>query len=620
VAEGERPPAATVVVLAPGRTLCRNIDLPDASESQLETALRLQLEALQLGSLPAYRSGTAVLPQELSTGGRIGIGVEWPMSEPAPTTARDLPPDGEPLFAGDVSCLTALLHAGLEGPLVVTSEDRKVLSFAFRSPRGVVVRSSRLDPAEWPGGAEAAVLESALRAGSDADGLRALLDRLRSAFEFAGEGGLGCTRDDLERLSDLSGIAEEPDWWRVHGLCVGAAMAWFGPLRALVSLRAQPQGERPSRVGEWLNRLSDPTLATRLLVAALVAVAIGPPLIQGSRLLLLRWKVGDLVAREQANLAHRQRVSLYGELQRRAWPMGKLLGDLACVTPEGVEWEDVNLSQDRNVSIQGFARPHDNLNGNEVLLKMERQMRDSRVFDRVQRKWEAPDGKGTVRFQISAAVTRPTQRPNYSTEQDFGKKSLAERRYGPEKQEESESKTEVASAPPDPASLPPEPALGETAAANEATPAPGSETPASKPAPVGKRPGGPSSKPSAKPVKTEPKVVAEGSTSGASADGDGAAEGEGRAARASRRGGSGSASAGSLPRRSERNPGSSDGEYKAPEPLSDAAIAAMTIEEVKTILSKVSEARQRVPKDDTATQTRLKNEFNKLMARLKGGG
>jgi hypothetical protein len=129
-----------------------------------------------------------------------------------------------------------------------------------------------------------------------------------------------------------------------------------------------------------------------------------------------------------------------------------------------------------------------------------------------------------------------------------------------------------------------------------------------------------SSKPSSKPVKAERKsgsdaVAASETGGGEAAPADG---GESKGARATRRSGASGGESG-LARRSERNPGSSDSDFKPPEPLSDAAITAMTPEEVKTTLSKVSEARQRMPKDDPE-QVRLKREFDKLMGRLRGGG
>jgi hypothetical protein len=261
------------------------------------------------------------------------------------------------------------------------------------------------------------------------------------------------------------------------------------------------------------------------------------------------------------------------------------------------------------------------MNGTEVLLKMERQMLDSRIFDRVQRKWEAADGKGTVKFQMSATVARATQRPNYPVEQDFGKKSLAERRFGPEKPEETEASSE-ASAPPDPASLPSEPKLADAGA--DAAEVSGTERAATTTAPAGKRPAAESSKPSSKPVKSERKsgsgaIVSPEEVPDEAAEGDGAA---GKSARPNRRPGSTGGGGSDLARRSERNPGSSDAEFKAPEPLSDAAIAAMTLEEVKTMLSKVSIARLGLAPDDPE-QPRLRIEFDKLISRTrpqKGGG
>lgn len=248
--ETERPPAASVVLLPTGRTLCRSMELPAAKDSQLETALRLQVETLQMGSVPSYRTAATVLPEAFSTEGRMGFAIEWPLSEAAPATPRDLPPEGEPLFAGDAACLISLLEAGLKGPLLLASDDRRALTFAIRAPKGVVVRCSRLDPTEWPGCAEAAVLESAVRAGADEPFLRALLAQVREALPATADAGLGCTDDDLARLPDITGIGEEAEWWRAHATSVGAALAWFGPLRPLVALRAQPEGERPSRIGE----------------------------------------------------------------------------------------------------------------------------------------------------------------------------------------------------------------------------------------------------------------------------------------------------------------------------------------------------------------------------------
>jgi len=611
--EGARPPAASLVMLPTGRLLCRSIDLPDAEASQLEIALRLQVDAQQLGSVPAWRTSSTVLPRQPGSQARSGFVIEWPATDAAPFTPRDLPPDGEPMFAGDVACLTALLHAGVAGPLVCVSTDRSMLAFALRVNGNNIIRSARLDAGAWPSAAETTVLESALRSGADATTLQSLLGALREALEAAGDGGFGCTEADRRTLGMLLDSPQDADWWRDMGLHVGAAHAWFGPMRALVSLRERPAGERPTRLGEFLNRISEPQMALRLAVACLIAMAVVPPLVSGARLLLLQWKVGDLAARERAIRSHRERISMYGEMQRRIWPMGKLIGDLACVTPEGVDWEDVKLSQDRNVIIRGSAHPQDGLNGTEVILKMERQMRDSRIFDRVQKKWDAPDGKGAVAFTMSAVVARPTLRPNYGTEQDFGKKTLAERRFGAEKPDEETPVAEASA--PTPASIPQEPSLGDEppAKALATDTAPPSEPAAdttSAPANAGSKvvsslKGG---------SRSTGKKTGEASTDAASSSSDSAASGRGN-----RRSGSGGGNGAGLAKRSERTPGSADSTVPIPEPLSDEQIAAMTKSQALEAVSKVSQARNSGSVDDD-TKKRLKSEFDKLMAKIRAGG
>jgi hypothetical protein len=611
--EGARPPAASLVMLPTGRLLCRSIDLPDAEASQLEIALRLQVDAQQLGSVPAWRTSSTVLPRQPGSQARSGFVIEWPATDGAPSTPRDLPPDGEPMFAGDVACLTALLHAGVAGPLVCVSTDRSMLAVALRVNGNNINRSARLDAGAWPSAAETTVLESALRSGADATTLQSLLVALREALEAAGDGGFGCTEADRRTLGMLLDSPQDADWWRDMGLHVGAAHAWFGPMRALVSLRERPAGERPTRLGEFLNRISEPQMALRLAVACLIAMAVVPPLVSGARLLLLQWKVGDLAARERAIRSHRERISMYGEMQRRIWPMGKLIGDLACVTPEGVDWEDVKLSQDRNVIIRGSAHPQDGLNGTEVILKMERQMRDSRIFDRVQKKWDAPDGKGAVAFTMSAVVARPTLRPNYGSEQDFGKKTLAERRFGAEKPDEETPVAEASA--PTPASIPQEPSLGDEPPAKAVAtdtappPEPAADT-TSAPANAGSKvvsslKGG---------SRSTGKKTGEASTDAASSSSDGAASGRG-----SRRSGSGGGSGAGLAKRSERTPGSADSTVPIPEPLTDEQIAAMTKSQALEAVSKVSQARNSGSVDDD-TKKRLKSEFDKLMAKIRAGG
>jgi hypothetical protein len=588
-AETASVPGAALVILPAGHALSRVIDLPQAAEAQLEAALQLQVGALQLGNLPSWRSGHVVLPED-GVSSRRGVVVEWPEGHDDVDVPRDLPPEGDPLFAGDVAALVALLQAGAEGPLLSVAPERDRIAFALRTAGGIVLRSTQLDPAAWPDAAELAVVESAVARGADAARLEALLLDLREAMRMAHEGGFGCTRHDQRVLARCVEAETDPAWWRAHGLSAGAALAWFGPLRPLVSLRRQPAGERAGAIGDVLNRLADRSVAIRLAVSAVLALAIVPPVVSGARLLLLEWKVGDLAERERSIQAHRERVALYGELQRRAWPMGKLLGDLACVTPEGIDWDDIQISLDRNVMVRGVARPHDGKDGTEVILLMERQMRDSRIFDKIQKKWDPPDSKGSVSFTLSAVVSRPTLRPNWSEEQDFGRRTLAERRYGPAEP------AEPAPEPPPTTELPPVQEL-------TSSPEPAAEGPAS---PANATEATSTTEPVTGDAAASVETVGEGEAVDAGAT---------RGTRGIRRSGRPVSSGDGLARRSERTPASSDAETPIPPPLSDEQIAAMTRAEAQEAASRVAMARKRAP--DEETEKRLRDEFNKLMKRTR---
>lgn len=571
--EGQPLPAASLVILPTGLTLARMVDLPEASEANLEAALQLQASTLLLGSVPLWRSGQCLLPRLDQPGGRQGVVVEWPGTAEPDGSVAHLPPEGDPLFASDLSCLLAMLCAGASGPLVAVRGDRSVVSFCMRLGGRIVVRVARIDPTEWPTAAEVSVLESGVQAGADAAAASRLLEGTREAFAAAGASGFGCTDEDRLRLCGATGLEGDAAWWARHGLAVGAALAWFGPLRPIVSLRAAAPGERAGALGLLLNRLSDPRLVRRLVIAAAVSLAVVPPAVAGARLLLLQWKVGDLAARERAVASQRERLAMYEELQRRAWPMAKLLGDLASVTPEGVDWENVQLSQDRNVSLTASARPHDGLSASEVILRMERQMRDSRVFDRIQKKWDPQDAKGSVSFTISASVSRPTLRPGYPAEQDFARRTLSERRYGPAKPAEPGPEPE----PPPPVEPEPSPAVSADASPVPAAPVALVETPA---------------------TKTEAAADASAPTSKG-------------LRRPSSSGGSGG-----LARRSERTPDNASEAIPVPPPLSDAQIAAMTSAEIKTALNQIAAARQNAA-IDPETSVRLKSELYKLLERSR---
>ena len=630
-----KSPAATIAVLQPARVVCRTCELPDADEDKLETALQLQAETQQLGSVPEWRTARALLKFRADDGGRTGVIVDWPSNDSGPSLSRDLPPDGEPLFAGDSAILAAVMDGYAAGPLVTVTADRTAFSFALRPPKGLSVRSTRIDPSQWPDAATVAVVESALRGGMSSEQAETLVELLDEAIAAAGDGGFGCTQNDRDALAARVNGLDDVDAWREHGLKALAALIWFSDARPLVSLRAQPLGERPGHIGEWINRLGDPRSLVRAAVAVALLLVLAPPLFAGSRLLLLHWKIGDMESKERSLRSYEKQLNLYSDLSRRVWPMGKLLGDLASVTPEGVDWEDLTLSQDRNIIIRGLAKTQDGHSGTEVILILEKQMRDSHVFDKVTKRWDPPDAKGLVKFNLSATVVKPTLRPNFKEAQDFGRKTLSERRYGPtpaanpapspsQASENAVNTAEITTGsnedsshvPKDIPSLDP---LNEESATHT-TPATStgltvSAAKSSKPATVAKS-AHTSSTDSATAQSatqnTSSKNVSE-STDANSTENSSEASNQ-----KSKRGGRSTSTGGNnLPKRSERTPDSANVSTPIPPPLSDEALNAMTKEEAQAAISLVATARQSAEVDD-ATKTRLKEDFDKLKMYLKG--
>ena len=622
-----KSPSATIAVLQPARIVCRTIELPDAAEDKLEIALQLQAETIQMGSVHQWRTASSVLAFRCDDGGRTGIVVDWPTNDVGPSLSRHLPPDGEPLFAGDSAILAAVLDGYAEGPLVSVTQDRTAFSFALRTPKGLAVRSTRIDPSQWPDAATVAVVESALRGGMNAEQAEALVGLLDEAIDAAGDGGFGCTQVDRDALTTRVSGVENTDAWREHGLKALAALIWFSHAKPLVSLRAQPLGERPGHVGEWINHLGEPQYFVRAAMIFLVTLILAPPICAGARLLWLHWKIGDMETKERSLRTYQKQLDLYSDLSLHAWPMGKLLGDLSNVTPEGIEWEDLTISQDRNVSIRGLAKSHDELSGTEVILVLEKQLSESKVFDKVTKRWDPPDSKGMLKFTLAATVVRPSLRPNFKEAQDFGRKTLAERKYpapppSPAHGDSTSIKNDGISAsnatvgsteesPSVPKDIPSIDPLNDPAQHVTDAQANGSPPPTVKPT---KRSTVQTSAKTNLAPPTSDTVGAQPAANSAQAESgetDTATQKKNRSSRTTTSG------TNDLPKRSERTPDSANVSTPIPSPLSDTELNAMTKDELQTAMGKVAIARQSAEVDDE-TKKRLKEEFDRLKNYLKG--
>ncbi|NBQ15596.1 MAG: hypothetical protein EBU31_13565, partial [Proteobacteria bacterium] len=126
--------------------------------------------------------------------------------------------------------------------------------------------------------------------------------------------------------------------------------------------------------------------------------------------------------------------AMYRVLGRQGASMTKTLSDIASCAPDGAEIEFINVAQSakgQSVTLRGKARPAGGQQSSEVMITMERQLRESGAFESIQRSSEAPDSRGYQEFTLNATAVRPTYPVSFPESQDFARKSMRIRRYGP---------------------------------------------------------------------------------------------------------------------------------------------------------------------------------------------
>jgi hypothetical protein len=428
----------TVVALPGADVIVRAVQLPSADEGRLESALQLNATTFVLGRTPFWRVASALLPRERGDGIRTGLVTEWPEDAERPHLPAGIHEGRNTSFAPAVAGLAAL-SAWTEGTLVSVDAANGVLSICVPTSQGLLMRTVRAGGAGEsiePSDVAQAVGEACVHASVPAAEIpAAIAGAVQSASSVLG-GGFGCSSADLRRLSQmLTGVtaSDASGWWREHGLAIGLAAAATGPMLALTRLQSTDLGARPDRTSVFINRLSEPRTARRVLIAGVLCFVLGPLVIEGARLLLLRWKLPDLEAYQRAEDTDRKKQAMYRVLGRQGASMTKTLSDIACCAPDGAEIEFINVAQSakgQSVTLRGKARPAGGQQSSEVMIAMERQLRESGAFESIQRSSEAPDSRGYQEFTLNATAVRPTYPVSFPESQDFARKSMRVRRYG----------------------------------------------------------------------------------------------------------------------------------------------------------------------------------------------
>jgi hypothetical protein len=655
--------ARRVAGLTGAGVIVRAVQLPDADAGRLESALQLNATTFVLGRTPAWRVASALLPDARGEGIRTGIVAEWPVSDLAPALPAGVPERADTTFAPEIAALAALAGRAND-PLVLVDAEHGSVTITVPTSRGLLARVIRVG-GEGVGIEESdisrAVGEACMHAGVPAGEIPGAIARARAAASGALGGGFGCTPEDAQRLSVAVRGSGDGAWWRENGFAAGLALAANGTTAPLTRMHSTDLGARPDRIGAVLNRLGEPRTAARVLAAGILVAVLGPLALEGARLLVLQWKLPDLAAYRKAEDEDRKRRALYGVLSRHSSSMSKTLSDLACSAPDGIEVETINVTQaakGQSVTVRGKARPAGGMQGSEVILTMEEQLRKSGAFEGITRSSELPDARGYQEFSIAAVAIKPTVTVAFPDDQDFAKKSMRVRRYGPPPADVdvaasgidaqdlelmrgagsgAATKTASATKAADGESQP-DTAGDDTATATaRAKPARGG---AEAPAPADQAATGTRATDRAKQASapaaattTAPGPAAAGTTQPAAANAAatrsanaagtppaqtaaGSAAGDAAAPPTASGTGTIRPTRGSRGLATHGNPGGSNEPEPPPPPLTENEINAMSKEEARDALVRVSKARQRADLDE-ATITRLKNEFNLLLERCK---
>lgn len=609
----------TVIALTGADVIVRAVQLPSSDEVRLEGALELNASTFVLGRTSAWRVASALLPRERGDGVRTGIVVEWPEDSARPELPAGIDESAEASFAPAIAGLAAL-SAACAGPLVWVDARDGVVSICVPTSKGLLARTIRAGaPGERiaPSEVSLAVGEACVHAGVPGGEIPAAIAAANEAAAGVLDGGFGFCAGDLEALNGcLGGPARDASWWRANGLDAGLALAATGTGLALTRLQSGDLGAKPDRAGMILNRLSEPRTAKRLLVAGLVAALLGPLAIEGARLLLLKWKMPDLDAYVKAEDLDRRKQAMYRVLSRQGASMTKTLSDLACCAPEGIEIEFINVTQSARgqaVTVRGKVRAAGSTPATEVMLGMETQLRETGAFDGIQRSSEAPDARGYQEFSLNATASRPTYLVAFNDEQDFGKKSMRERRFGPMPEDVDLAASgmdarEAAPAAPKPTAKPAAKPAG-APADSDASPVPSTSTTTAGAGNAATTTAPATVAAAATATATAPKAATaeDSATTGAATTDPTDAKAAARAARA------GSGRSGLATR---SNPGGSSEPEPLPPALTENEINQMSKEEARQTLGVVSKARSRADLDDDA-KARLKREFDLLLERCR---
>ncbi len=422
-----------LAILPSTATLVRTIHVPPAGALQVESAIRIEAESRLLGSAPPHRSGLGLIGIEGTT--PTGLVVSWP--DALDPGLPDVNPEIDVTWVPEIACLAAIAGDDPTSITAILDADGSTAA-VVPTPKGPVYRATRgLPDASPEDRLRPLVAESLLGEGVDPNTIEVTVGDLLGDIESRLiEDALLRGPDADARLAKLAenGLEDVGEIDQASSRLLLAALGVAsGENSNLAMLRRFEHREQPGILGTIVHRLSEGRNAVAIATIAFLLLIISPLAFSGLRLMIMRGKVENLAALEERVLRVENLQKVYRELDRQAWSVTKLLGDISNLMPEQIELVSVSITHGDPVTVTGLAKRDGDLSGTDIVFNFNRRLRESGLFADVgpMPSIDPPDGRGYSEFKITAELADPLRPIRTSPEDDYAVLSYRDRRYGP---------------------------------------------------------------------------------------------------------------------------------------------------------------------------------------------
>ncbi len=215
--------ARTVVMLAGSDVICRTLKLPPASTDQLEMALRLQVENILLGGAARWRTNSALLPTSDPDHDRIGLVVDWPVSNIGPFLPSSFKDQLEVIYAPPIAALVAfvtgaILQGDRESLAVHLERETGAISIAYSDGIHSAFRTLRedgTDETEWRASVIRSTSETLLLADIPEQSIQPALDALKAVLLEQTDGLIAPLAGSFPSFRTLAESSPADDlWWQ----------------------------------------------------------------------------------------------------------------------------------------------------------------------------------------------------------------------------------------------------------------------------------------------------------------------------------------------------------------------------------------------------------------------